>query len=418
MKTRAVVLAALVWLASSVVLTSFLSADAQSGRVVPTPTPTPATPEASEFKPKFVVDSSADKYQLVFSTVFEGILYKKKLYPVAGPLAYDSFIELLNNAGGRGYRLTSATRSGGIVALVKLDTVQYEYAWFATGSDLRWVTKGFEGSYSQLSKHGLRVVDHAVMKYDCPTNADDYLNGETCDIEDLYLLERKKGVEELAQHRVVASAPGWRGDRSAGLTAQVNEKIPQGFYPSMVLSKFEVLLEQGKKDDPLAGKQDVQVVTSSQWHDDMKKKANALAKQGYRIAFTGRETAVMYRDSATASPASYVWLEAGKTDFENQLANLQEQGAVYRTTYPSKSGHEDQLVFEKDAVDDGKRREYKVLKFGFQDVPDFEKKEVHLDLDPSARETMKLLNRLVNEGFTVRDLFFSNKVSVLLERPR
>ena len=260
----------------------------------------------------------------------------------------------------------SVTKFSGVVALVKLDTVQYEYAWFATGSDLRWVTKGFEGSYSQLSKHGLRVVDHAVMNYSCPSNSDDILAGETCDIEDLYLLEREKGAEEPTQHRVIGSAPGWRGNRSVVLTAQVSEKIPQGFYPSIVLSKFEILLEQGKKDDPLAGRQDVQVVTSSQWHDDMKKKANALAKQGYRMALTGRETAVMYRDSADASPVSYIWLEAGKMDFEKQLAKLQQQGAVYRMTYPSISGHEDQLVFEQSAVDDGKRREYKVLKFEFR----------------------------------------------------
>jgi len=35
---------------------------------------------------------------------------------------------------------------------------------------------------------------------------------------------------------------------------------------------------------------------------------------------------------------------------------------------------------------------------------------------PVAKETMETVNKLAREGFVVRDLFLSDKVSVLLER--
>jgi len=41
---------------------------------------------------------------------------------------------------------------------------------------------------------------------------------------------------------------------------------------------------------------------------------------------------------------------------------------------------------------------------------------VHIDLTPSSKETMKMLNSLAKDGFLVKDLFVSDKVSVLLER--
>ena len=104
----------------------------------------------------------------------------------------------------------------------------------------------------------------------------------------------------------------------------------------------------------------------------------------------------------------------------HQIAvKLQETGAVYRMTYTGDSGIEDQLMFEQDPVGESKRREYKVLRFDFEMVQG-PNSEVRVDLTPSAKETMKLLNTLAVEGFVVRDLFVSesvsNSVSVLLER--
>jgi hypothetical protein len=143
-----------------------------------------------------------------------------------------------------------------------------------------------------------------------------------------------------------------------------------------------------------------------------------LAKQGYRLSFVKNQIALMYRYRDNAIPATYVWLDAKKKDFEKRLAQLQGRGAIYRTTYPNGDGREDKLIFEQRVVDDGTRREYKVLKFELFDTEDAAEKKVHTDLIPASKETLKMLNRLAKEGFVVRDLFDSdsNKFDVLLER--
>ena len=41
-----------------------------------------------------------------------------------------------------------------------------------------------------------------------------------------------------------------------------------------------------------------------------------------------------------------------------------------------------------------------------------------MDLTPSSKETVELMNKLAKEGFEVRELFKSKEVSVLLERAR
>ena len=124
----------------------------------------------------------------------------------------------------------------------------------------------------------------------------------------------------------------------------------------------------------------------------------------------------MYRRGEAATPVTYVWLKAKGKDFEKRLAGLQESGAVYRMTYPGGDGDETGLVFEQGAGG-GRRREYKVLKFEFRFTENKAEGRVHIGLAPSSKETMRTLNRLVKEGFAVRDLFVSDEVSALLERP-
>jgi thiazole synthase ThiGH ThiG subunit len=66
-----------------------------------------------------------------------------------------------------------------------------------------------------------------------------------------------------------------------------------------------------------------------------------------------------------------------------------------------------------------------VLKIQFQETETFADQKVDIDLTPSAKEAIKTLNSLVNEGFAVLDLFNANPstmthnaliTSILLER--
>jgi len=49
-------------------------------------------------------------------------------------------------------------------------------------------------------------------------------------------------------------------------------------------------------------------------------------------------------------------------------------------------------------------------------VKDATGKRVQIDLTPSSKEPVQLMNNLAKEDFEVRELFKSKEVSVLLER--
>ena len=425
MKTSTSVCAKIFWVFSFVVLTiPFLTTFAQSGKVIPasqskpTPSPETAAPNQAETKPGVVIGNT-DTYELVFPTT-PGV---------------DNFVEQLNKAGIERYKLTSTvfTRQRKStpprdvysfpVAILKLDKVEHEYEWFRTSSASIVAIDGFELKYWKLSQRGFHLVDQLLTKSSCD-------NGESipdvdCEVNHLFLLERQRGVEKPIKFILANSPPrpGLKMKMPAELTAQVKEKLVDGFYPTAVFSAWEVLLTDAENSDDMADNPDVQVVTSF----DVRGRVNDLAKRGYRLVMINKRAAVMYRHGPTATPLTYISLKVADKRFDEQLSKLQESGAIYRMTYIGDSGIEDQLMFEQGPVAEGQRHEYKVLNLEFQIVEDQALGQggqtgVRIDLTASSKETMKLLNSLAKEGFVVRDLFipreWMTKVCVLLERTR
>ena len=395
---------------------------AQSGKPNPAPTskPTP-TPEGTssnrgEARQNLATDLSADTYRLVFPT---------RLAP-----GLTDFDEQLNRAGVERYKLISAVYRwqqkttppkdaySVPVAILKLDEVQHEYASFETVSNSLVAIDGFDQRYKHYSLRGFRFVEQFMTSASCDeTNALGVIFGGACKIHHRFITERQRGVEKPIQFIVANSppSPGFKTKMADELTSQIKEKLVDGFYPTAVFSAWEILLTHAGNSNDLIDNPDVRVVTSF----DVRGRVNDLAKQGYRLMLIEKRGAVMYRSGPTATPLTYISLKVRDKRFGEQLAKLQETGAVYRMTYTGDSGIEDQLMFEQGPVGEGKRREYKVLRFDFEMVQG-PNSEVRVDLTPSAKETMKLLNTLAVEGFVVRDLFVSesvsNNVSVLLER--
>ena len=405
----------------------FISVFGQSGRKPPQPQSTPTSqntaPKQVTAKADFVIDTSANKYKLIFLTVRpikRTYKYKEREEAdVAAQKNRDNFIEELNKAGAQGYKLVSSIGKS-LVAIVKLDEVQYEYAWFETDTNLFFAKVGFEQKYERMAKQGFRLVDHTLISHICETDysPDAIVNLETCEINDLFLLERQKGIENPMPYTLVSAAPKWRGDLSLEMRNAISEKVAEGFYPIKAFSEFEIFLEKTEiTDERLNDKPDLQVVrgANSLGRDKLEKKVNELARQGYRLSLSYRKIALMYRHADNKTPVTYIWLDTKKKSFEKDLAKLQESGAVYVSTYPNDQGVENKLIFEQSSAN-GTRREYKVLKFEFQNTENIAEKKVYVDLTPSSKETMKTFNKLVEEGFVVRDLFVSDKVSVLLER--
>lgn len=361
-------------------------------------------PESSQ---RLAGGSDADGYKLVFPN---------------GPNS-DEFVEQLNKAGEQGYKLLSvmsrSQRSTGWsyyrapVAILKLDSVQYEYASFITTSERIHTISDFEEQYEGLSKRGFHLVDVLVDAV-CA----DSTNDGTCinRYSSLFLLQRQKGVEKPRPFILARSRPQSMQIMGAELTEQIKAKLGEGYYPLNVFSKSEILLTQMEKHELSTGNPDVRVVTNT-FPRDVKGKINDLAKQGYRLLVVNSGIAVMYRRAGNAMPVSYEWVDSDKSDFEKRLLELQNRGAVYRMIYLNRDRTtKEKLILEVGAGDNQVRREYKVLRFEFQEVKDAGGKVVQIDLTPSSKETLKLMNNLAKEGFEVRELFKSKTVSVLLER--
>lgn len=202
------------------------------------------------------------------------------------------------------------------------------------------------------------------------------------------------------------------------LEKQIDEKIAEGFYPVNVFSAFEVLLEKAvNKEELLSDKPDVKIVRTSWGKNDLEQKVNKLAKEGYRLAMTNYRIAVMYRNSETSQvPVSYIWLKANSKNFEKELIKIQGKGATYRTTYPDNKGRKNILIFEQKLKDDGKRSEFRILKFEFEFKENQTEKRVYIDLTPLSKETVKQMNELAKDGFEVKDLFEGKEICLILER--
>ncbi|MDX6712810.1 MAG: hypothetical protein QOH96_3826, partial [Blastocatellia bacterium] len=341
-----------------------LKTSAQSGRVTSSPQSKPdpvLTPpvkplEESEVKPNRPVDIDADVYRLVFPTHYEGYLLNGQHINV-GPSTKKNFIQALDEAGALGFKVVS-TVGGFPVAFGKRDDVQHEYALFQTKGNF-WNKGGFEASYTHLSRQGFQLIAGLDVGERCedftPMGEMPY---RECVYEDLFLAERQKGVDEPGrEHRLAFTGPSFRNKTATALNKQIGDRLNEGYYPTFLLSKFEILLELTGKRNESVDKADVRVVASGS-RDDLAKEVNEMAKQGYRLSMVNNKIALMRRNGADATPTSYVWLDATAEDFENQLTQMQEQGAIYLMTYPSDRKVKNKLIFEQKASGDNTRREY------------------------------------------------------------
>jgi hypothetical protein len=363
--------------------------------------------------------SAVDEYRLVYPASCAGTL--KTLKSEAAEVRrskLDDFVAQLNKAGAEGYRLTSFTyvNSGVPFGVVRRAGVAYEYTWLEYPHEARWLrgAGGFKEKFAELARRGFRLVDYALFDLYCNPLSPDYTNpgdptAVTCASLYVFLLGREVGVERPVRFAVV----GAQDEPAVSAAAEVKRKLSEGLFPRHIFPGYEIWFEDGVDGDaPWAADAEVELVwyERSLWGRDIMKRVNDAAKRGWRVGLTGWGTALMYRDGGTAG-FSYTWVKAGKKDFEKQLARLQTRGAVYVTTYRD----EDELVFERRLAGDGRRREYRMLRFEFT----FREEgggRVRIELAPRGLEALATLRVLSREGFAVRDAFYPKTPALILER--
>ncbi len=398
-------------------------ARAQAGRPVLTPPPTPTPAPAPQPTPKFVVAPGEDKYRLVYAPGWDGPLRPgEREINFVRHSRMNNFVALLNEAGARGYRLLAVVNAWQPVAIVELDSVQYEYGWFETAvgarsNDVRRVYTRFQNLYGKQAGGGFRLAEHFVTERVCGVVSTGFFRAEErCIFGDLYLLERRKGVERPRQIQLAVSFAEGRSNRMGlELSTQVRDGLAEGLRPAYAFSRFAVLLEEPWRErEPSEAATEFRVVTG--WGGDLEKAVNELARQGYRLHLNGYGVAVMRRGAGETAPAEYLWLDAKEKSFASRLAAAQEAGAVYRMTQPDDDREETRLVFERALAGDGRRRDYKVFRVELRFVENAAERKVSTGLSPPTVEALKSVGALLKEGYVVRDLFWTDTTHLLLER--
>jgi hypothetical protein len=335
---------------------------------------------------------------------------------------FDGFVEQLNKAGAEGYRLSSFVyaHSGLPVGVVRRATARYEYTWVAARYGYDWLegAGGFKQKFASLSQKGFRLADYAHIELYCQPIGSENTSlgieavGRECASVNLFLLERELGVERPARFAVL----GWEKNPAMPAAAEFKRKLSEGLFPKHVFSGYDIWFEEGDGGDRRwEGGGEIELVwyDPSWWGSDTNRSVNKWAKRGYRVGLINWDTAVMYRNTGSTG-FNYVWVDAKKKSFEKQLGRLQAKGAVYVATYEE----EHKLIFERRLPDDGKRHEYRVLKFDFRFEEDGGGNRVRIALAAQGEEALRALRDLVREGFAVRDLFLSEKqVCAILGRP-
>jgi hypothetical protein len=413
----------------------FITAAAQSGKILPQPTPTPTPPSASAATSELTQnpDAAGDIYKLVFPTEYYGKLSydlskekEKELFWRVRESWFETFIGQLNKLGEQSFELKFASVNAGLpLAILQSDDHRYEYNWFENYGYL--ALPDFEGGYTKTSYRGFRLFENYSFDVDCNADPDDLYWSGICKSSYFFLLERVKGDERPKQFTLVVPQPHWRPSKALrDMLAGVNDGMSRGFYPTHLLSVSIILLEPPEKDNEAAAKgREFQVIRDSSLEiGSLLKHVNELAQQGYRLDRVNTGIALMSRPVGTAIPTSYIWLDAKKKDFDEQLARLQAEGAIFRLAFPDYNGLRTRLIFEQPPMSGGKRHEYKVLKFDLQSVEDLNispkngpVRKVSVSLTPESKETEKLMNSLAREGFVVRGLLVLRKgYGILLER--
>ncbi len=398
----------------------------QAGRKPPPP---PESPTKADTPSGFVLDPNRDEYKIIFPSGYgqrvrftTGERARKQDAENGWEDYEDSFLDQLNDAAARGYRLVS-TALYPKVAIVRRDQMPHEYAIFETISPYYFSDAEFERSYSPFARKGFRVNECFYLWGGCDTEFGSSI--ERCEYRRVFVLERdeqektnKAGAYEILRPKLSFNAKKIESE----LTEQINSAGRRGLMPTNTLTRYEVLMQSPiRKGNMLPDEFEIQVAAGN-----LKKRVDELARQGYRLMIRPFELdlSVMYRKKGSTAAASYIWIREKR--LEQELPRLEEQGAIYRTTYGCHGLWNGTMIFEQPGVTNGNRREYKVLTVELQRVENVAQQKVEFQLTPASRETVQILNRLAKEGFEVRDLFSCDmadyekkglsRVKILLER--
>jgi len=334
----------------------------------------------------------------------------------------ESFIKDLNANGNLGYRLRNSLSYGGegptqnYAAVVGLDPAnKYEYDWISS-PDKRLL----EGRLNIQAKKGFNFINAYALTYCSGGTSEEQANptsGESLifglNKGNAFLLERKNGDAEQTRDYKVFIAKVHLGD-SAEKTIQsgLDAAASQGFRPVKVLFarqglldfSVSVLVERNLRDDSVS-KTEYRFLKKT---SGLPKDINALATQGFRF-ITGRRVgmvgmALMAKQASDGTTYTFVDEKKYAKEFDKTIALGYSYEAVMTgdLTCGSNEVENERLVFAQNSG--GGKREYKIKTISFTKTG---------TPDP---ESLTEFQRLVGDGYHIKDLFYSGGLNVIFEK--
>lgn len=371
-------------------------------------------------------------FHLVFARRYAGKLqYTKaerdKLDPISmRHLRLDSFIRELNVAGRLGYRLERIVNGFDPVALLRSDEGRYEYAWFETVSDGKFDKRGLEEKLLSFTKDGFRISAHVPTDGLCtPVDENAYM---ACRYTDLFVVERDLAGKRRSDQRLLSYIRKPGSHPSVDISKEIGQLFAERYQPVAILSQLEVLLEKSPVGDLDTEIQypEVRIVRGDS-RNQLKKRVDEFGSLGFRLVMAANGVALMMKPSGPTRSYAYKWVDATERammglnirprDVRPEIADLESKGAVFRMTYPDFLGNRSVLIFE---MTNAKRysRAYRIFDLTFDVTEGESQLELHRDLSEASLASLDMVNRLLDEGFEVRDLFVSNTTKVILEKNR
>lgn len=388
---------------------------AQSGRIIENP--------AQEIT---VLDQLAEKYPTC-ERGLEAVIY-------IAPVKVEKFVEKINNLGNCGYRLEAvnklcvcgrATGNVEFYGVVKLDAEnKFEYQWFAGQSEGEVETKANElakeGFYFRKSMMFFRYRDYTDSEKEereksvvVDLGLDNFPGSGA-----MYFFERKNGVKTKKEYQMIRGSDARSDKALARNIVELNKIAAEGFRPVGIFyggafTVFRVLMEKNP-DVKSEGE-----YTMVRYNFNSSKLFTKLAQQGYRLMFVGSYFAILHRTRDEALPIRY----ESTDNFNGMIKKLpQLNGARYEARgidiyHVDYDFSEVKPFFAVPTGNDSTRYEYKFLDMTNFNERYFKQKDKSANLnDPPTKEMLAEFQKLVNEGYTIRDVYSVGEITVIFER--
>jgi len=345
-------------------------------------------------------------------------LEKVKLIASTG---IENFVKDLNDNGNLGYRLEKSLSYGGegaaqsYAAVMRLDAPnKYEYDWMSS-PDKRLL----EDRLNFQAKKGFNFTDAYALTY-CSGGTSEEQRNPTAPQSlifrlnkgDAFLLERRNGETGQSREYKVFIAKVRLGDSAEkNIQAGLDAAAPQGFRPVKILFarqglldfSVSVLAERNLTDNNAATTEYRFLKKSSGLPKDM----NELAGKGFRF-ITGRRVGMIgmvLMDKRTGDGATYTFVDEKKyaKEFDKTVALGNSYQAVMMgdLTCGSTEAENERLLFVQNSG--AEKREYKIKTVAFTNG----------NADP---ESLSELQRLLGDGYQIKDLFYSGGLNVIFEK--